>query len=61
VTVCLNSSTVFATSHIVFPEIDYDKVETMRGMDIVVQTSAKTDEEAKVLLAELGFPFPKDK
>jgi ribosomal protein L5 len=30
-------------------------------MDIVVQTSAKTDEEAKVLLAELGFPFPKDK
>ena len=47
--------------HIVFPEIDYDKVETMRGMDIVVQTSAKTDEEAKVLLAELGFPFPKDK
>lgn len=47
--------------HIVFPEIDYDKVETMRGMDIVVQTSAKTDEEAKVLLAELGFPFPKGK
>ncbi|MGB0907781.1 MAG: 50S ribosomal protein L5 [Maricaulaceae bacterium] len=45
--------------HIVFPEIDYDKVETMRGMDIVVQTSAKTDEEAKALLAELGFPFPK--
>lgn len=47
--------------HIVFPEIDYDKVETVRGMDIVVQTSAKTDEEAKVLLAELGFPFPKPK
>lgn len=47
--------------HIVFPEIDYDQVETMRGMDIVVQTSATTDEEAKVLLAELGFPFPKEK
>ena len=47
--------------HIVFPEIDYDQVQTMRGMDIVVQTSAKTDKEAKVLLAELGFPFPKDK
>lgn len=45
--------------HIVFTEIDYDKVDQVRGMDIVVQTSAKTDEEAKVLLAEFGFPFPK--
>ena len=45
--------------HIVFPEIDYDKVESVLGMDIVVQTSAKTDEEAKVLLAEFGFPFRK--
>jgi len=45
--------------HIVFPEIDYDKVDQVRGMDIVVQTSAKTDEEAKVLLAALGFPFRK--
>jgi len=45
--------------NIVFPEIDYDKVEQVRGMDIVVQTSAKTDEEAKALLAALGFPFPK--
>lgn len=43
--------------HIVFPEIDYDKVDSIRGMDIVVQTSAKTDEEAKALLAEFGFPF----
>lgn len=43
--------------HIVFPEINYDQVETVRGMDIVVQTSATTDEEAKALLAELGFPF----
>jgi len=43
--------------HIVFPEIDYDKVDQVRGMDIVVQTSAKTDEEAKALLAALGFPF----
>lgn len=43
--------------HIVFPEINYDSVETVLGMDIVVQTSAKTDEEAKALLAELGFPF----
>ena len=45
--------------HIVFPEIDYDKVETIRGMDIVVCTTAKTNEEAKALLAEFDFPFPK--
>jgi large subunit ribosomal protein L5 len=43
--------------HIVFPEIDYDKVDQVRGMDIVVQTSAKNDEEAKALLAAFGFPF----
>ena len=45
--------------HIVFPEIDYDKVDTVRGMDIVVCTTAKTDEEAKALLAEFNFPFKK--
>jgi large subunit ribosomal protein L5 len=43
--------------HIVFPEVDYDKVDSVRGMDIVVQTSAPTDKEAKALLAEFGFPF----
>ena len=43
--------------HIVFPEIDYDKVDQVRGMDIVVQTSAKNDEEAKALLAAFSFPF----
>ncbi len=43
--------------HIVFPEIDYDKVDSIRGMDIVVCTTAKTDEEAKALLAEFNFPF----
>ena len=43
--------------HIVFPEINYDSVDTILGMDIVVQTSARTDEEAKALLAEFGFPF----
>ncbi|MEL6568630.1 MAG: 50S ribosomal protein L5 [Pseudomonadota bacterium] len=43
--------------HIVFPEINYDQVETIRGMDIIVCTTAKTDEEAKALLAECGFPF----
>ena len=43
--------------HIVFPEIDYDKVEKIRGMDIVVATTASNDEEAKALLAEFDFPF----
>jgi len=44
--------------HIVFPEIDYDKIDQIWGLDIVVCTSAKTDEEAKALLAEFNFPFP---
>ena len=43
--------------HIVFPEIDYDKVDKIRGMDIIVCTTAETDEEAKALLAEFDFPF----
>ena len=43
--------------HIVFPEINYDKVEKIRGMDIIVCTTAKTDEEARELLAALNFPF----
>ena len=43
--------------HIVFPEIDYDKVEKIRGMDIVVCTTAGNDEEAKALLAEFDFPI----
>lgn len=43
--------------HIVFPEINYDRVETIRGMDVVVCTTAKTNEEARALLAEFDFPF----
>ncbi len=43
--------------HLVFPEISYDKAEQMWGMDIVVATSAKTDAEAKALLAAFKFPF----
>jgi len=42
---------------LIFPEIEYDKVEKIRGMDIVIVTTAKTDEEAKALLAHLGMPF----
>ncbi len=45
--------------HIVFPEIDYDKVDKIRGMDIVVCTTAQSDEEARVLLSEFNFPFRK--
>jgi large subunit ribosomal protein L5 len=43
--------------HIIFPEIDYDKIDQIWGMDIIVCTTAKTDEEAKALLAEFDFPF----
>ena len=43
--------------HIIFPEIDYDKVEDVLGMDIIVCTTAKTDEEARALLQGLNFPF----
>ena len=43
---------------IVFPEISYDKIDKVRGMDIIVTTTAKTDEEARELLRLFGFPFP---
>ena len=42
---------------IIFPEIDYDKIDTLRGMNITITTSAKTDEEAKALLSAFNFPF----
>ena len=41
----------------IFPEIDYDKVEMVHGMDIAIVTSAKTDEEGKALLRHIGMPF----
>ncbi|MBM7716943.1 50S ribosomal protein L5 [Siminovitchia sp. FSL H7-0308] len=44
---------------LIFPEIDYDKVSKVRGMDIVIVTTAKTDEEARELLAGFGMPFQK--
>lgn len=43
--------------HLVFPEIDYDKVESVLGMDIIVCTTAKTDDEARALLRAFNFPF----
>ncbi|MEQ1863901.1 MAG: 50S ribosomal protein L5 [Micropepsaceae bacterium] len=45
--------------HIVFPEIDYDKIETVWGMDITICTTAKTDEEARELLSGFQMPFTK--
>ena len=42
---------------LIFPEIDYDKIDKVRGMDVVIVTTAKTDEEARALLAEMGMPF----
>jgi large subunit ribosomal protein L5 len=45
---------------LIFPEISYDKVDNIRGMDVIVATSAKTDEEARELLRLFGFPFPQE-
>ena len=45
---------------IVFPEINYDQIDKVRGMDIIVTTTAKTDEEARELLRLFNFPFPRD-
>jgi len=45
---------------IVFPEISYDAIDQVRGMDIIVTTSAKTDDEAREMLKLFGFPFPQD-
>lgn len=44
---------------LIFPEIDYDKIDKVRGMTVSITTTAKTDEEARQLLAELGMPFRK--
>lgn len=44
---------------LIFPEIRYDKVDMTRGMDVCIETSARTDEEARALLEHLGFPFRK--
>ena len=45
---------------IVFPEINYDQIDKVRGMDIIITTTAKTDEEARELLRLFNFPFPAD-
>jgi large subunit ribosomal protein L5 len=45
------------TEQLIFPEIDYDKIDTTRGMDITIVTTARTNEEGRALLAAFGFPF----
>lgn len=51
--------TLGVKEQLIFPEIDYDKVSKIRGMDIVIVTTANTDEEARELLAQFGMPFQK--
>jgi large subunit ribosomal protein L5 len=45
---------------LVFPEIDYDKIDTVRGMNVTIVTTAETDQQGRALLAALGFPFRRD-
>ena len=45
------------TEQLIFPEIDYDKVASVRGMDITIVTTAQDDDEGRALLRALGFPF----
>jgi large subunit ribosomal protein L5 len=48
------------TEQLVFPEIDYDKIDSVRGMDITIVTTAETDEQGRALLRALGFPFRRE-
>jgi large subunit ribosomal protein L5 len=48
------------TEQLIFPEIDYDKIDTVRGMDITIVTTARTNDHGRALLTALGFPFRRD-
>ena len=48
------------TEQLIFPEIDYDKIDTVRGMDITICTTARTNDEGRALLRALGFPFRRE-
>ena len=48
------------TEQLIFPEIDYDKIDTVRGMDVTIVTTARDDEAGRALLRALGFPFRRD-
>ena len=47
------------SEQIIFPEVDYDQIDKIRGMEITIVTSTDSDQEARLLLAELGMPFAK--
>ncbi len=49
------------TEHIIFPEVDYDKIDKIRGLNVTIVTSAKTDDEGRALLKMLGMPFKQKK
>ncbi len=49
------------TEHIIFPEVDYDKIDKIRGLNVTIVTSAKTDDEGRALLKTLGMPFKEKK
>ena len=48
------------TEQLIFPEIDYDKIDQTRGMDITIVTTARTNAEGKALLDAFGFPFKRE-
>jgi len=48
------------TEQLIFPEIDYDKIDAVRGMDITIVTTAATDDHGRALLRALGFPFRRE-
>src|SRR5699024_9493995 len=47
------------SEQLIFPEINYDDIDTLRGMDVIIVTTAETDEEARAFLAKIGMPFAK--
>jgi large subunit ribosomal protein L5 len=48
------------TEQLIFPEIDYDQIDQVRGMDVTIVTTAATDDQGRALLRALGFPFRRD-
>ncbi|MGB1251973.1 MAG: 50S ribosomal protein L5 [Candidatus Promineifilaceae bacterium] len=52
--------TLGLAEQLIFPEIDYDKIDKVRGLEVTIVTTANTDEEARKMLAELGMPFKRD-
>ena len=48
------------TEQLIFPEVDYDTIDTVRGLDITIVTTARTDDEGHAFLAAVGFPFKRE-